>query len=205
MLVFEYLEKWAKERPEREAIVYADRRVTYADYDREVNRVARGLLKLGVRRGDKVGLYIPNHPEFVFGYLACAKLGAAAVPVTWRFAASEVKYILGHSDSSVVIMETSFMDSDFIEKINAVRDDLPELRDIVIIGSPEDVARVPGAMSYDDFLSRRPRAGPRSWKQGSERWRRKTSCSCSSPPGPPGSQRPPCSPSATWYRTWRGR
>ncbi len=152
MLVFEYLEKWAKERPGREAIVYTDRRVTYADYDREVNRVARGLLKLGVRRGDKVGLYIPNHPEFVFGYLACAKLGAAAVPVTWRFAASEVKYILGHSDSSVVIMETSFMDSDFIEKINAVRDELPELRDIVIIGSPEDAARVPGGMSYDDFL-----------------------------------------------------
>lgn len=159
VLIFEYLEKWAKERPGREAIVYGDRRISYADYDRAVDRIARGLLKLGVQRGDKIGLYIPNHPEFVFGYLACTKLGAAAVPVTWRFAASEVKYILGHSDSSVVIMETAFMDSDFIAKINAVRDELPGLRDIVIIGSPEDVAKVPGAISYDDLLSDDPGLG----------------------------------------------
>lgn len=156
MLVFDYLEKWARERPEREAVVYGDRRITYADYEREVNRVARGLLKLGVRRGDKVGLYIPNHPEFVFAYIACSKLGAAAVPVTWRFSADEVKYVLGHSDSSVVIMETSFMDSDFIAKINAVRDGLPQLRDIVVIGSAEDAARVPGAITCDEFLSDDP-------------------------------------------------
>ena len=65
MLVFEYLEKWARERPEREAIVYGDRRITYADYEREVSRVARGLLRLGVQRGDKVALYIPN-PDFSY-------------------------------------------------------------------------------------------------------------------------------------------
>ncbi|MBN2025601.1 MAG: AMP-binding protein [Actinobacteria bacterium] len=153
MLAFEYLEKWAKERPEREAVVYGDRRFTYADYEREVNRVARGLLKLGVQRGDKVGLYIPNHPEFVFGYIACMKLGAAAVPVTWRFSASEVKYILGHSDTSVVIMEPGFMDSDFIAKLNEIRGELPQLRDVVVIGSAEEAEMVPGAITYDDFLS----------------------------------------------------
>ncbi len=157
MLIFDYLEKWARERPEREAIVYRDRRIDYADYNRQVDRVARGLLELGVQRGDKVGLYIPNHPEFIFAYLACAKLGAAAVPVSWRFAPQEVKYILGHSDSRAVIMETEFMDSDFIAKINAVRDDLPLLRDIVVIGSPQDVARAPGAISYDDLLSDDPK------------------------------------------------
>jgi len=156
VLVFEYLEKWAAERPDREAIIYGDRRINYADHKREVERVARGMLKLGVKRGDKVGLYIPNHPEFVYGYIACSMLGAAAVPVTWRFASTEVKYVLGHSDSSLVIMETSFMDSDFIEKINAVRGELPELREVVVIGSREDVAKVPGAMSYDDFLSDDP-------------------------------------------------
>ncbi len=156
MLAFEYLEKWARERPDREAIIYHDRRITYAEYEREVNRVARGLLALGVQRGDKVGLYIPNHPEFVFGYLACMKLGAAAVPVTWRFSASEVKYVLGHSDASAVIMETGFMGSDFVAKLNEIRGDLPQLRDVVVIGSVEDAAGVPGAMTYDDLLSDDP-------------------------------------------------
>lgn len=153
MLLYEPLERWAKERPDREAIVYGDRRVTYAAYDREVNRVACGLLALGVRRGDKVGLYIPNHPEFVFGYLACAKVGAAAVPVSWRFAPAEVRYILGHSDASVVLAEPSFMDSDFLAKINAVRDELPALRQVVVIGGKEDAARVEGAITYEEFLA----------------------------------------------------
>jgi fatty-acyl-CoA synthase len=137
MLLFEALEKWARERPDREAIIYGDRRIDYAGYDSEVDRVARGLLKLGVKRGDKVGLYIPNHPEFIFGYLACAKVGAAAVPVSWRFAPEEVKYILGHSDSCVVIMEKGFMDSDFVGKINAVRGELPALRHRMRAGSRE--------------------------------------------------------------------
>lgn len=152
MLLFEPLERWARERPDREAIVYGDRRITYAEYDREVNKAAKGLLKLGVQRGERVGLYIPNHPEFVFGYLACAKIGAAAVPVSWRFAPNEVKYILGHSDSCVVIMEPGFMDSDFVAKLNAVREELPALRRVVVIGNDEEVARVPGAVSYRDFL-----------------------------------------------------
>ncbi|MGQ9475916.1 MAG: class I adenylate-forming enzyme family protein [Actinomycetota bacterium] len=156
MLLFEPLERWAKERPDREAIVYGDRRVTYAEYDREVNKVAKGLLRLGVKRGDRVGLYIPNHPEFIFGYLACAKIGAAAVPVSWRFAPAEVKYILGHSDSRVVVMEPGFMDSDFIAKLNAVREELPELRQVVVIGGEEEVARIPGAISYDEFLVEGP-------------------------------------------------
>lgn len=156
MLVFECLEKWACDQPDCEAIVYGDRRISYADYEREVNRVARGLLKLGVRRGDKVGLYMPNNPEFVFGYIACAKLGAAAVPISWRFASDEVKYILGHSDSSVVITEPGFMDSDFLSKLNAVRDELPLLRDVVVIGSSEDAARVSGALTYNEFLSDDP-------------------------------------------------
>lgn len=153
MRIFEPLERWAEERPDREAIVYGDRRFSYEEYNREVDRVAMGLLALGVKRGDKVGLYIPNHPEFIFGYLACAKLGAAAVPVSWRFAANEVRYILGHSDSSVVIAETGFMDSDFLDKINAVSGDLPSLRHIVIIGEAEDVSRVEGAISYAGFLA----------------------------------------------------
>jgi acyl-CoA synthetase (AMP-forming)/AMP-acid ligase II len=153
MLLFDPLERWATERPDHEAIIYGDRRITYAGYNREVDKVAKGLLKLGVKRGDKVGLYIPNHPEFCFTYLACAKVGAAAVPVSWRFAAPEVKYVLGHSDASVVVMEPGFMDSNFVEKINTVREDLPMLKHVVVIGGEQDVAAVPGAVSYEDFLA----------------------------------------------------
>jgi acyl-CoA synthetase (AMP-forming)/AMP-acid ligase II len=168
MLLFEPLERWAREKPDTEAIVFGGRRITYAQYDREVNRVARGLLKLGVQRGDKVGLYIPNHPEFLFGYLACAKVGAAAVPVSWRFAPEEVKYILGHSDSSVVIMEPGFSDSDFIAKINAVRGDLPLLRGLVLIGGDEDLSRLPGAIPYGDFLVDGPEYGEELGKRKKE-------------------------------------
>ncbi|MFW6113657.1 MAG: AMP-binding protein, partial [Actinomycetota bacterium] len=153
MTLFEPLERWAAETPDKEAVVYQDRRFTYAQYNQEVDRAAKALIGLGVERGDKVALYIPNHSEFLFCYLGCAKLGAVAVPVSWRFAPPEVSYVLGHSDASAIIMETGFGGSDFIASFNAVRDGLPGMQRVVVIGGDEDVSRVKGAVSWEDFLA----------------------------------------------------
>ncbi|MEJ5187368.1 MAG: AMP-binding protein [Candidatus Geothermincolales bacterium] len=69
MRVFDYLDRWAEERPGAEALVFGETRVTFSQYLKEAERFAAGLLALGVEKGDRVGLYIPNHLEFVFGYL----------------------------------------------------------------------------------------------------------------------------------------
>lgn len=152
MLFFEPLERWARENPKKEAIVYADRRITYEEYNRKVDGVACGLLQLGIKKGDKVGIWIPNHPEFLYVYLACAKIGAAAVPVSIRFAAPEVNYVLFHSDSRVLIMEPGFGPSDFVEIFSGIRSNLPQLSHVVVLGGEEQAARIEGALAFDRFL-----------------------------------------------------
>ena len=74
-----------QEKPDSEAIVCNNRRVTWKEYDRQTDRAAQGLLNLGVKRGDRVGIYMPNWPEFLFVYLGAAKIGATTVPVNWTF------------------------------------------------------------------------------------------------------------------------
>ncbi len=156
MRLFEPLERWATESPTREAIVFGDRRISYAEYNREANRAACGLLNLGVERGDKVAVWIPNHPEFLFIYLGCAKIGATFVPVSIRFAAPEAFYIMHHSESSVLIMEPGFepYGADFIGMFNNIRADLPNIKQVVVIGSEEDASRIEGAITYEEFLQR---------------------------------------------------
>ena len=77
---WQMLERVAARFPDREAIVAADRRITYADFVRESGRMARALLACGVGRDDKVALWLPNRPAWLFVQQACAMIGA----VLWR-------------------------------------------------------------------------------------------------------------------------
>ncbi len=150
MVLGDFLTKYAAERPDREAVVFQDRRYTFRDYERETDRVAAGLLKLGVKKGDRVGIYIPNWPENIFSYLGAAKIGAVAVPVSWRFTPQEVRFVIDNAGISVLVMAAGFMGMDFVGNLAAVRGELPGLRQIVILERDKAAA---GMIPYDDFLA----------------------------------------------------
>lgn len=146
MLMHELLEKDAERAPEKEGIVFRDRRISYGEYLEMVNRVAANLLKLGVRRGDKVALYIGNRPEYVFCYIATVSIGAAAVPVSTRFAAAEAQFVVENSDSSFLVASPGALGIDFLANVNEILPSCPLVKKVVVLGTPEDVARVPGAL-----------------------------------------------------------
>ena len=89
---------------DREAIVAADRRITYEELLRESERAARGLLALGIAKDDKVALWLPNRPAWLFVQQACAMIGAVAVALNTRYKAHELAYILGQSDATTLIL-----------------------------------------------------------------------------------------------------
>ena len=149
MLIHELLESDAERAPDKEAIVLRDRRVNYGEYLESVNRAAANLLKLGVRRRDKVALYIGNRPEYVFCYIATVSIGAAAVPVSTRFAANEAQFVVENSDSSLMIASPGALGLDFLEIVNKIKPDCPLLKTIVVLGEPAEVERVPGALPGD--------------------------------------------------------
>jgi fatty-acyl-CoA synthase len=137
---------------EREAVVDAStgRRLTYAELDRQVDTVARGLLALGVAKGDRVGIWAPNCVEWVLVQYATAKMGAVLVNVNPAYRTHELGFVLRQSGVSVLVSATSFKTSDYAAMVEEVRGDCPALREVVLIGTAsweallEGAARVPG-------------------------------------------------------------
>lgn len=90
--------------PERTAVIADDERLTYAELSDLAGRVSLGLLRQGVRRGDKVSLWLPNGLPFLAAALGASRVGAVVVAVNPRFRADEVAYVLRQSDSVAVIL-----------------------------------------------------------------------------------------------------
>jgi len=108
-----FLGRRATERAGGIALIDRDRPVTYAELDGEARRLASGLAALGVARGDRVALWLPNLSAWLACFFACARLGAIAVSVNTRFKASEVGDIVGRSGASVLVFWPDFRGIDF--------------------------------------------------------------------------------------------
>ncbi|MFF2876450.1 class I adenylate-forming enzyme family protein [Gottfriedia sp. NPDC057991] len=106
------IERHARSIPEKIAIYFRNKSYSYDRFNREVNRIANGLIAEGVRKGDKIALMMKNSDMFMFVYYAIMKVGAVAVPVNFRLTTREITYILNDSDSSIV-----FFDDEYCEAI----------------------------------------------------------------------------------------
>ncbi|MBI2153287.1 MAG: AMP-binding protein [Candidatus Rokubacteria bacterium] len=109
---------------DREAIVFGDERITYGELRRRVDRLARGLLALGIRKDDKVALWLPNRPAWLVAQHACARIGATVVALNTRYKAHELSYILGQSDATTLILTDHLGPLDFLEILDEVLPDL---------------------------------------------------------------------------------
>ncbi len=87
----------------REALVYEAKRFTFSELDAEVDRIAKGLIAIGVAPEDKVGLWMTNRPEWIFLMYAVAKVGATLVPLNTRYRTADVGYTIRQSDTSTLI------------------------------------------------------------------------------------------------------
>lgn len=96
--------------PDRTAFVYPETgaRVSYADFDQRVDRVAAGLAAAGVGRGDVVCLLLTNRREFLEVYFACARIGAVSAPINTRVSAREFGYLVGDATPTCLVTETAF-------------------------------------------------------------------------------------------------
>jgi fatty-acyl-CoA synthase len=120
------LDDIAERYPGNEALIYHERglRYTYREFNEVCRQVAKGLLKLGMRKGDNISIWAYNVPEWVVLQFASAKIGAILVTVNTSYKSAELEYILQQSDSSVLFMVKSFKDTDYVETVGEV---VPEL------------------------------------------------------------------------------
>lgn len=95
--------------PDKLAVIYEDREYTYKEFNRQVNRLANGLISEGVKKGDKVALFMKNSDQFMLVFYAIMKVGAVAVPINFRLTSVEVNYILNDSDSIMVFFDDELL------------------------------------------------------------------------------------------------
>jgi fatty-acyl-CoA synthase len=157
------VDRTAEWRPDHDALVFPDARVTYRQLATRIDDVARSLRALGRGPGDKVGILMPNCLEFVLLLLGAAKLGAVPVPINGRFKAHELGSVFEHADlKTLVVASGPAGTTDYPALVggmfpSAVEQDAaalhltgaPELRQIVDLGS--DTPRA-GQLSRSAFL-----------------------------------------------------
>lgn len=158
------LEEIAKKYPDRLAVKYTDRPYerTWKEFNEEATRIAKGLLSIGIRKGDHVAIWATNYPEWLLTLFATAKIGAILVTVNTNYKVFEVEYLLRQSDSKCLVMIKGFKDSDYVSIINelcpTLKDSkpgelnnpmLPYLKDIIFVG--ENCP--PGMYSWNDLYT----------------------------------------------------
>jgi fatty-acyl-CoA synthase len=113
--------------PDNEAVVYVDRdfRLTYREFGQVVDQMAKGLMALGVKKGEKVAVWASNIPYWVTLQFATAKIGAILLTVNTNYKTAELEYLLQQSDTENLFLMDTFRDTDYVQ---TVYDLVPELR-----------------------------------------------------------------------------
>lgn len=131
-------------------------RLTYRELGRMADRVAVGLTKLGVAKGDVVACQLPNWWQLPVIYLACARIGAVFNALMPIFRERELQFMLGHAEAKVFIVPDAFRKFAYEPMARDIQAALPTLKHVVIIGATQDGR--PAANSFEALLS-----GP-SWE-----------------------------------------
>ena len=164
LTVGELLDRTATRFPDNPALIvrHQNKRYTYQEFLREVERAARGLLRLGIPKGDKVGIWCTNHAEWVIAEFAVAKIGAILVNLNPAYGTVEFEHALRQSGCSTLFMSKGFRNRDYPSILFEIcpvaaqstpgalqAANLPDLRNLVFIGdSPAPSSMLP----WNDLL-----------------------------------------------------
>ena len=120
----------AHDMPDATAVEYTTRNYkrTWREFDEDTDKVAKGLMALGVEKGDKVAIWATNIPEWLLTLFGAAKCGAILVTVNTNYKIFELEYLLTQSDTKVLVMMGGFKDSNYVDIVNEL---VPEIKTAV--------------------------------------------------------------------------
>lgn len=168
--VCDLLDQVADRLPHQNAFVIGAQAITFQSLARSADQLARGLLELGVRHGDRIAVWMGNRIEWLQLFHAAARIGAVLVPLSTRFKADEARQLLAHSESSTLVLNEHFAGVDFVALLEEIAPGLPAsgqsaalpaLSRLILPGRLP--ARMPTAVSLDALFvgADAPAAGAR--------------------------------------------
>jgi 3-oxocholest-4-en-26-oate---CoA ligase len=144
----DFIEHTVDAVPDRTALVFGERHMTFAELEARANRLAHHLVSQGVGRGDHVAVYSYNSFEFVEAMLAAYKLRAVPINVNYRYVPDELVYLLDNSDAVALVHQAQFG-----ANVAAIRDRLPLLRHVLTVDDGSDTPPPDGAVRYEEALA----------------------------------------------------
>ena len=143
MNVVNVLDACVKKHAQRPVIVFQQRQITFLELRDKVFSLSQSLLKLGVSRKDKVAIYLPSWPEYIFSYLAIWSIGACSVPLDFMLTEDEILSCLDHSEAKVLITKHKANIS-----FSRLKAKLPRLKNIITCQSKEE-----GCLNFEELMA----------------------------------------------------
>ncbi len=149
-IAWKALDKAARVLPNRRGYVALGREISFKEMDEISNRVASGFLKMGITKGDRIGIIGLNQPEWLYSYFAAAKIGAVIVGLNVRYRESELDYMLNQSQTKVLVTITRLGDMDYVSFFEGFKEKVPTVEHFVFIGE----GGFSGSRTFEALLNR---------------------------------------------------
>jgi acyl-CoA synthetase (AMP-forming)/AMP-acid ligase II len=144
-----YVEKWAESKPEAEALVFQDERLTWADFKNRMDLIAKAFLELGVEKGDRVAMLSMARNDFLTTFMAAGKVGAMWLGLSPKFTLDELRYIIGDCKPVVLVTLREYLGNDLSEILLTLKKEFSFIRKVLVIGEPFD-----GTERFEEFIKR---------------------------------------------------
>ncbi len=144
------LDKTTRKYPAQEALINGPTRLTYSQWSQAVNRIALGLLELGIKKGERVIIQLPNIPEFIYMFFALTKIGAVPVNALIQHRNREIGHLLNITAATAVVVPLEYRSFNYVKMIEELRPNSKNLKHIIVVAD-----EVPtGAVSLKEMLNK---------------------------------------------------
>lgn len=149
MSIGELLEDRTAEIPDKTYLYFENEEISYRDFNIRANKVGNSLLDIGLKKGDRLGVLLPNVPEILYSFFGAAKIGLIVVPINTGFVAApeELKYVINNSGLEVVITY-----KDFFKSVQDILKDCPAIKKIICV----EIQDVPEIEPFSKLLEGSP-------------------------------------------------
>ncbi|MFD1425691.1 AMP-binding protein [Kroppenstedtia sanguinis] len=157
------LDEVVSKQGDQEGVIYPEKDLkwTYRQFREECNQAAKGLMQLGLKKGDHLAIWATNHPEWLVTQFATGKMGAVLITVNTNYRTQELEYLLRQSDTETLILMKEFKGADYVEMLYEIcpeladsepgqlcSERLPKLKNVIFLGEE----RKPGMFLWSDLL-----------------------------------------------------
>ncbi len=144
-----YVEKWATAKPDAEALVFEDERLTWNDFKDRMDMAAKAFLAAGAEKGDRVAMLSMARNEFLTTFMAAGKIGAVWLGMTPKFTSDELRFLMSDCRPTILITLREYMGDDLSERVSALMSEFDFIKKVLVIGEP-----FKGTESFASFVYR---------------------------------------------------